>query len=113
MRKISSIKQLISTVHNLWQRKKTNLETERPPVKKDKDSIPKPSRSRSSRGKQSNRAKSANHKLSRKVNSKALISVEANTTYIRNLKGKRPIVALTAYDSIMGSALSELMLTLF
>ena len=71
------------------------------------DQSPKPSRSRSTRGRQSSKAKPADHRLSRKVKAKSFVSVEANTTYIRNLKGKRPIVALTAYDSIMGSALSE------
>ena len=33
--------------------------------------------------------------------------IEASTSFIRGLKGKRQIVGLTAYDSIMGAALSR------
>ena len=34
------------------------------------------------------------------------VPVQPTTSYIRNLKGKRPIVGLTAYDAILGSAVS-------
>ena len=33
--------------------------------------------------------------------------MEPTTSFIRNLKGKRPVVGLTAYDSIMSSAVSQ------
>ena len=39
--------------------------------------------------------------------SQPIYEVEPTTSFVRNLKGKRPIVGLTAYDTIMASAVSQ------
>ena len=62
---------------------------------------------RPSRGKQGNRPKTTQPKSKAKSISQPIYEVEPTTSFIRNLKGKRPVVGLTAYDSIMASAVSQ------
>ena len=68
---------------------------------------PKPKRTVSTRNKTvSNPSKSLKAKNQKNVGVKDHM-IEASTSFIRGLKGKRQIVGLTAYDSIMGAALSR------
>ena len=73
-----------------------------------KDSSPKVKRARTtSRAKQGSRARTSQTKPSVKSIAKPSFNVEPTTSFVRNLKGKRPIVGLTAYDTIMASAVSQ------
>ena len=73
-----------------------------------KDSSPKVKRARTtSRAKQGSRARITQTKPSVKSIPKPSFNVEPTTSFVRNLKGKRPIVGLTAYDTIMASAVSQ------
>ena len=73
-----------------------------------KDSSPKVKRARTtSRAKQGSRARTSQTKPSVKSIAKPSFNVEPTTSFVRNLKGKRPIVGLTAYDAIMASAVSQ------
>ena len=73
-----------------------------------KDSSPKVKRARTtSRAKQGSRARITQTKPSVKSIAKPSFNVEPTTSFVRNLKGKRPIVGLTAYDTIMASAVSQ------
>ena len=90
-------------------------EDNRKPVNKEvstdgtsKDSSPKVKRVRtSSRAKQGSRGRTTQTKPSVKSIAKPNFNVEPTTSFVRNLKGKRPIVGLTAYDTIMASAVSQ------
>ena len=64
-------------------------------------------RGRPNRGKQGNRPKTTQPKPKAKSISQPIYEVVPTTSFIRNLKGKRPVVGLTAYDSIMSSAVSQ------
>ena len=64
-------------------------------------------RGRPNRGKQGNRPKTTQPKPKAKSISQPIYEVVPTTSFIRNLKGKRPVVGLTAYDSIMASAVSQ------
>jgi len=64
-------------------------------------------RGRPSRGKQGSRPKTTQPKSKAKSISQPIYEVEPTTSFIRNLKGKRPVVGLTAHDSIMASAVSQ------
>ena len=72
-----------------------------------KDTTTKVKRGRPSRGKQGSRSKATQAKPTAKSISQPIYEVEPTTSFIRSLKGKRPIVGLTAYDSIMASAVSR------
>ena len=74
-----------------------------------KDAIAKVKRGKPSRGKQGSRTKTIQPKPKPKAKSisQPIYEVEPTTSFIRNLKGKRPVVGLTAYDSIMASAVSQ------
>ena len=72
-----------------------------------KDTTTKVKRGRPSRGKQGSRSKATQSKPTAKSISQPSFEVEPTTSFIRSLKGKRPIVGLTAYDSIMASAVSR------
>ena len=68
---------------------------------------PKPKRTVPTRNKTvSNPSKSLKSKNQKNIGIKDHM-IEASTSFIRGLKGKRQIVGLTAYDSIMGAALSR------
>ena len=71
------------------------------------DTTTKVKRGRPSRGKQGSRPKITQSKPTAKSISQPSFEVEPTTSFIRSLKGKRPIVGLTAYDSIMASAVSR------
>jgi len=69
---------------------------------------PKPKRPRTIRARQSNKPKSSEtNSLSKEKTKGAAFEIEPTTSFIRGLKGKRPIVGLTAYDTILGAAVSS------
>ena len=67
----------------------------------------KPKKGRTIRARQSGKPKIAAAKPSLKSTHHSTVEVEASTSFISKLKGKRPIVGLTAYDTIMASAVSQ------
>ena len=74
--------------------------------KKPKAGSVKPKPGRPSRSRQKNKFKSsAVSSVNEKIPEKALL-VEPTTSFVKSLKGKRPIVGLTAYDTILGAAVS-------
>ena len=81
---------------------------EKPSGGGEKVSPPKPKRPRTIRTRQSNKAKSSEtNSLSKEKTRGAPVEIEPTTSFIRGLKGKRPIVGLTAYDTILGAAVSS------
>ena len=82
--------------------------TEKPSGEGEKVSSQKPKRPRTSRTRQSNKPKSSEtNSLSKEKTRGASVEIEPTTSFIRGLKGKRPIVGLTAYDTILGAAVSS------
>ena len=79
---------------------------EAPSDSKPKPASARPKRGRPSRARQNNKAKVSESISVNKEKPKEIVLVEPNTSFIKNLKGKRPIIGLTAYDTIMGSAVS-------
>ena len=77
-----------------------------PTEKKPKAGSVKPKPGRPSRSRQKNKLKSsAVSSVNEKIPEQALL-VEPTTSFVKSLKGKRPIVGLTAYDTILGAAVS-------
>ena len=74
--------------------------------KKEKKPPPKTKRGRSNREKLEPKLAQANRSVRSEEQKPVKVPVQPTTSYIRNLKGKRPIVGLTAYDAILGSAVS-------
>ena len=79
---------------------------EAPSDSKPKPGSVRPKRGRPSRGRQNNKAKVSESISVNKEKPKEIVLVEPSTSFIKNLKGNRPIIGLTAYDTIMGSAVS-------
>jgi 3-methyl-2-oxobutanoate hydroxymethyltransferase len=81
---------------------------EKPSGEGEKVSPPKPKRPRTIRARQSNKPKSPEtNSLNKEKARGALVEIEPTTSFIMGLKGKRPIVGLTAYDTILGAAVSS------
>ena len=81
---------------------------EKPSGEGEKVSPPKPKRPRTIRTRQSNKPKSPEtNSLNIEKARGALVEIEPTPSFIMGLKGKRPIVGLTAYDTILGSAVSS------
>ena len=81
---------------------------EEPSGEGEKVSPPKPKRPRTIRTRQSNKPKSPEtNSLNKEKARGALVEIEPTTSFIMGLKGKRPIVGLTAYDTILGAAVSS------
>lgn len=81
---------------------------EEPSGEGEKVSPPKPKRPRTIRTRQSNKPKSPEtNSLNKEKARGALVEIEPTTSFIKGLKGKRPIVGLTAYDTILGAAVSS------
>lgn len=81
---------------------------EKPSGEGEKVSPPKPKRPRTIRTRQSNKPKSPEtNSLNKEKARGALVEIEPTTSFIMGLKGKRPIVGLTAYDTILGAAVSS------
>ena len=81
---------------------------EKPSGEGEKVSPSKPKRPRTIRTRQSNKPKSLEtNSLNKEKARGALVEIEPTTSFIRGLKGKRPIVGLTAYDTILGAAVSS------
>ena len=79
---------------------------EAPTDTKPKPASVRPKRGRPSRTRQNNKAKKPESISVDKEKPKEILPVEPSTSFIKNLKGNRPIIGLTAYDTIMGSAVS-------
>jgi len=79
---------------------------EAPSDSKPKPASARPKRGRPSRTRQNNKAKVSDSISVNKEKPKEIVLVEPSTSFIKNLKGNRPIIGLTAYDTIMGSAVS-------
>ncbi len=79
---------------------------EAPSDGKPKPASARPKRGRPSRTRQNNKAKVPEPISVNKEKPKGIVLVEPNTSFIKNLKGNRPIIGLTAYDTIMGAAVS-------
>ena len=73
---------------------------------KPKPASARPKRGRPSRTRQNNKAKVSESISVNKEKPKGIVLVEPSTSFIKNLKGNRPIIGLTAYDTIMGAAVS-------
>ena len=73
---------------------------------KPKPASARPKRGRPSRTRQNNKAKVPEPISVNKEKPKEIVLVEPSTSFIKNLKGNRPIIGLTAYDTIMGAAVS-------
>lgn len=81
---------------------------EKPSGEGEKVSPPKPKRPRTIRTRQSNKPKTPEaNSLNKEKARGALVEIEPTTSFIMGLKGKRPIVGLTAYDTILGAAVSS------
>ena len=79
---------------------------EAPSDSKPKPASARPKRGRPSRTRHNNKAKVSESISVKKEKPKEIVLVEPSTSFIKNLKGNRPIIGLTAYDTIMGAAVS-------
>ena len=79
---------------------------EAPSDSKPKPASARPKRGRPSRARQNNKAKVSDSIPVNKEKPKEIALVEPSTSFIKNLKGNRPIIGLTAYDTILGAAVS-------
>ena len=86
--------------------KSEQSKAEAPSDSKPKPASARPKRGRPSRTRQNNKAKVPEPISVNKEKPKGIVLVEPNTSFIKNLKGNRPIIGLTAYDTIMGAAVS-------
>ena len=86
--------------------KSQQSKAEAPSDGKPKPASARPKRGRPSRTRQNNKAKVPEPIAVNKEKPKEIVLVEPNTSFIKNLKGNRPIIGLTAYDTIMGAAVS-------
>jgi 3-methyl-2-oxobutanoate hydroxymethyltransferase len=73
---------------------------------KPKSVAPKVKRGKPPREKQTTKQPVASRKVAAKIDSQNKALVEPTTSFIKGLKGKRKIVGLTAYDAILGAAVS-------
>ena len=74
--------------------------------RKPKSTALKTKRVRPNRDKQPHKLQGSNRKVSPRPEVLEDLGILPTTTYIKNLKGKRKIVGLTAYDTILGAAVS-------
>jgi 3-methyl-2-oxobutanoate hydroxymethyltransferase len=79
---------------------------EAPSGSKPKSAPARPKRGRPPRTRQNNKAKDPESISVNKQKPKQIPQIEASTSFIKNLKGNRPIIGLTAYDTILGAAVS-------
>jgi 3-methyl-2-oxobutanoate hydroxymethyltransferase len=79
---------------------------EAPSGSKPKSAPARPKRGRPPRTRQNNKAKDPESISVNKQKPKQIPLIEASTSFIKNLKGNRPIIGLTAYDTILGAAVS-------